>query len=186
MPQTRPNGAIVPVGSDPYSLPSDMAIFADSLNLLIKVDSKAERDALVEPYEGMTVIRLDLNGELNSYVGGAWRERKARAQVGYASGSTRYSESFAAPEVQQVAPGFFYVSGMFKPGTSADATALVQVPLGTGPSAITNHGVFYRTTGNTYGIAFAQLSTDRWMRFYGLPGTADYVSMSFGWWGSIA
>lgn len=184
MPQTRQNGAIVPVGSDPYALTEDLPKFADSLNVLIPVANQAERDALT-PFEGMAVIRADLSGEIQVYTNGAWKVRPSKGKAGFANGSSHYDEANFSPVwIQEMQPGFFYISGMFKPGTSADNTALVSVALSQAPNQTVNKGVFYRTTGNAYGIAFAQLRPDRWMYFYGLPSTTDYVSLSFGWWGN--
>lgn len=72
MPQTRQNKAVTPIPSDEYNLTQDLATFADSLNVPVVVNSSTERNAL-DPYEGLTVIRLDLGGVQQSYVSGAWR-----------------------------------------------------------------------------------------------------------------
>ena len=71
MPQTRQNGGIVPVGSDPYALTQDLATLADSLNVDIIVSTLEERNALT-PHEGMRVVRLDLSGITETYINGAW------------------------------------------------------------------------------------------------------------------
>jgi hypothetical protein len=181
MPQTRPNRIQVPIGSDPYALTPDLATMADTVNPIIPVANQTERDALPVK-EGLTVIRADLDGEIQIYINGAWKVRPAKVLASYANGSTAYGNGFSPVWIQEMHAGFYYASGMFKPGTSADGTMLVGVPLEMAPDQPVNKGVFYRTTGSAYGIAFAQLSTDRWMRFYGLPSTTDYVSIDFGWW----
>ncbi|AYN58777.1 minor tail protein [Arthrobacter phage Polka] len=66
------NKTQVPVGSDPYALTADLKTLAEGLNVVIPVSSAAERDALPDPYEGMTVTRLDRNGDFETYRGGAW------------------------------------------------------------------------------------------------------------------
>lgn len=72
MPQTRPNKTKVPVNSDAYNLAPDLAAFADSANVVIPVNSQAERDGLT-PTGGMAVSRLDRNGDLEIWTGSAWR-----------------------------------------------------------------------------------------------------------------
>jgi hypothetical protein len=76
MPQTRQNGAVVPINSDEYNLTADLATLADSLDVNVVVANLAARNALT-PYEGMVVLRLDLNGLTQTYVNGAWRTNYA-------------------------------------------------------------------------------------------------------------
>lgn len=184
MPQTRQNGIVTPLSSDQYNLPQNLSDMADSANVVIPTANLAARDALT-PKEGMVVVRADLAGEMQVYTNGAWKVRPAKGKAGFANGSSHYDElNFSPVWIQELHPAFYYIAGMFKPGTSADGTALVSVALSQAPNQTVNKGVFYRTTGNTYGIAFAQLRPDRFMYFYGLPSTTDYVSLSFGWWGN--
>lgn len=61
MPQTRPNKGVVPVNSDAYNLAPDLATMGDSLNVVIRVASQAERDALTK-VNGLLVARTDLPG----------------------------------------------------------------------------------------------------------------------------
>ena len=69
--QTR-NKTTVPVNSDPYALTADLKTAVEGLNAPIPVADAAERDALPSPFEGMTVVRLDQDGQLDKYIGGAW------------------------------------------------------------------------------------------------------------------
>lgn len=71
MPQTRPNKTVVPVNSDAYNLAPDLATFADSSNVVIRVSSQAERDALVK-VAGLCVTRSDLNGLIEVCDGTNW------------------------------------------------------------------------------------------------------------------
>jgi hypothetical protein len=68
MPQTRPNGTIVPINSDEYNLTPDLATLADSIHVVTTVADKTARDALT-PYVGMQVCRLDRDGWIQTYTG---------------------------------------------------------------------------------------------------------------------
>lgn len=71
--QTLQNGAQVPTNSDPYKLTEDLAKMGDTLNVIHRVNSKAERDALHDKYPGMTVVRLDLaETPLETFDGTNW------------------------------------------------------------------------------------------------------------------
>lgn len=61
MPQTRPNKGVAPVNSDAWNLTPDLATLIDSLNVVIRVSSQAERDALTK-VDGLLVCRADLPG----------------------------------------------------------------------------------------------------------------------------
>ncbi|AYN57811.1 minor tail protein [Arthrobacter phage Eileen] len=68
MPQTRPNGTVVPINSDEYNLTPDLATMADSIHVRTTVADKTERD-LLTPYVGLEVIRLDREGWVQTYTG---------------------------------------------------------------------------------------------------------------------
>jgi hypothetical protein len=68
MPQTRPNGTVVPINSDEYNPTGDLATMADSIHVVTTVADKTERDALV-PYVGLQVCRLDREGWIQTYTG---------------------------------------------------------------------------------------------------------------------
>lgn len=75
MPQTRDNGAVVPINADAYNLAPDLATFADSLGVITNVSTQAQRDALTK-YVGRTVRRLDITGlPLEVWDGGQWLTR---------------------------------------------------------------------------------------------------------------
>lgn len=71
MPQTRDNGTVVPVNSDPYNPTDDLADMADSLFVITPVSSDAQRDALLK-FVGRTVRRLDKSGSLEFWDGTQW------------------------------------------------------------------------------------------------------------------
>jgi hypothetical protein len=73
MPQTRNNGAVVPVPSDVYNPPADMATMADSLDVVRRVSSQAAQNALTDLRVGTTIVRTDLTGQpLLTYNGTTW------------------------------------------------------------------------------------------------------------------
>lgn len=79
MPQTRPNGIVVPVASDTYNPPQDMADMADSINSILNVADDTARDSLAATFPGgvlpiPTVIsRADNGGDLEIWTGVKWR-----------------------------------------------------------------------------------------------------------------
>lgn len=81
MPQTRPNGIIVPVNADAYNLTADMATEADSTNVVIPVPNQTARDALTL-HTGLTVTRNDVPGQpIEIYNGSSWDRIGPRAHA---------------------------------------------------------------------------------------------------------
>ena len=73
MPQTRNNGIEVPVPSDPYNPPADMAKMADTSDVVRRVGSQAEQNALTDLRVGTVICRTDLAGQpLLSWNGTTW------------------------------------------------------------------------------------------------------------------
>ncbi|MDQ5861282.1 MAG: hypothetical protein M3536_03360 [Actinomycetota bacterium] len=90
MPQTRANKITVPVNSDAYNLTTDLAAMADSANVVIRVSSAAERDALVK-VAGLCVTRSDLGGLIEVCDGTNWLSsvKRRRAEfTGTSDGTT--------------------------------------------------------------------------------------------------
>ncbi|MCT9624277.1 hypothetical protein HWD94_03955 [Pseudarthrobacter equi] len=72
--QTLQNGIKVPTNSDPYKLTDDLAQMGLSSNVIIPVQTKADRDGLADKFPGMTVSRLDLPGApLETWDGNNWQ-----------------------------------------------------------------------------------------------------------------
>jgi len=83
MPQTRPNGTVVPINSDEYNLTADLETMADTTRVIYPVADKTERDALT-PNLGMQVCRLDRDGWIQTYTGAGvagWEYREALRTV---------------------------------------------------------------------------------------------------------
>jgi hypothetical protein len=71
--QTLYNGVEVFTNGDDYNLADDVAAAFASANLVVPVPSEAVRDALPDPYAGMTVARTDLPGcPLETHDGDSW------------------------------------------------------------------------------------------------------------------
>ncbi|MFF5791140.1 hypothetical protein ACFY5D_03735 [Paeniglutamicibacter sp. NPDC012692] len=88
MPENIFNKIRVPAQTDMWDLVPDLKKMGESVNAVIAVSSKAERDALTGPGggaipNGTVVVRLDQDGVLDRRVGGAWQEgRPAWTSVG--------------------------------------------------------------------------------------------------------
>lgn len=93
MPQTRPNGVVVPINSDAYNLTADLATMGDSTRVVISCPSQAARDALT-PTTGMVVIRTDLSGApFEKWDGTIWR--RSGSQTWQFDRSTGTDSTFA-------------------------------------------------------------------------------------------
>jgi len=81
MPQTRPNGIIVPVNADAYNLTADLATMADKSNVVIPVPNQTARDALTLSV-GLAVTRNDVPGQpIEIYNGSSWDRIGPRAHA---------------------------------------------------------------------------------------------------------
>jgi len=96
MTQTRPNGIVVPVASDDYNPPQDMADMADSTNTILNVADLAARGTLAATFPGgvlpvPTVIsRADLGGDLEIWTGSQWRTVNETSDVNTADVNWSY------------------------------------------------------------------------------------------------
>jgi hypothetical protein len=107
MPQTRPNGTVVPINSDEYNLTPDLATMADSIHVVTTVADKTERDALT-PYVGLQVCRLDRDGWIQTYTGtttaSGWEYKGTPRRV-YANVATFANASGTASRLLLTLPG---------------------------------------------------------------------------------
>lgn len=150
MPATRQNKAKVPVGSDPYALTPDLAVFADSLNVNIPVGTKAERDALT-PFEGMTVVRLDLNGIIETYVNGGWVGSGSTPITTFGTGWSALTTDGHTPRVYR-SGGIVFLVGGVKIATGALFTDILTIPLGLRPS--TSNTMFVGSGVASNGVSY--------------------------------
>lgn len=152
MPQTRPNGTVVPINSDEYNLTPDLATMADSIHVNTTVADKTERDALT-PYLGMQVTRLDREGWIQTYTGqntaSGWEykgtPRRISANVASFSNASGTASRllYTLPGVTKSYPQTF--NARFRAGVSALA-------ISSGNSLTVNVAV----SGNTSTVASAQ------------------------------
>lgn len=160
MPQTRQNGGVVPVGSDPYALTQDLAALADSLNVDIIVSTLTERNALT-PHEGMRVIRLDLNGITETYINGEWTGSGATNIATFGTGWTPLTSSHT-PRVYRSGGIVFLVGGVVQESTG-NVSNILTIPTQFRPSTtgtmfvgsgVTNGG------GATNGVSYELVLTN--------------------------
>lgn len=79
MTQVRNNGIEVPVPSDPYNPPADMAKMADTTDVVRRVNSTSELAALTGLRAGNLMVRTDLTGQpLYKWTGTEWRAAAPR------------------------------------------------------------------------------------------------------------
>lgn len=147
MPQTRPNGIKVPIPSDDYNPPQDMADMADSTNSIIDVADLSARDSLPALFGGVlpvpTVIsRADHGGDLEIWTGDRWRTINETSNVNTAdvnwsytgrlsrlgSGDGKYMVTLA-DRLARVGSGFAigttlipFIIGFIPPGYRPEAT----------------------------------------------------------------
>lgn len=132
MPQTRQNGAVVPIGSDPYALTQDLAALADSLNVETIVTNQAHRDRLT-PHEGMRVVRLDLNGITETYINGDWVGSGATNVVTFGSGWTPITTDGHRPRLYRSGGIVFLVGGVTQ-NTGGSISNILTIPVAFRPS----------------------------------------------------
>lgn len=83
MTQTLNNGIIVPVPSDPYNPPADMANMGKSADVVRRVNGDAQQNALTDLRVGTVMVRTDLPGQpLFSWTGTLWMAVAPELEVG--------------------------------------------------------------------------------------------------------
>lgn len=63
MTQVRNNGIEVPVPSDPYNPPADMAKMADTADVVRRADSQTAQNGITGKRKGTAMVRTDLPGQ---------------------------------------------------------------------------------------------------------------------------
>ncbi|QGH74507.1 minor tail protein [Arthrobacter phage Kuleana] len=129
--QTR-NKTTVPVNSDPYALTADIKTAIEGLNTPIPVADQAERDALPSPFEGMKVVRLDIGGMEETYIGGAWTPTKIDITT-FATGITAVAGEGHKPRLIRSA-GMVHMLGAISLGAGGATNNFFTVPDGFRPS----------------------------------------------------
>jgi hypothetical protein len=87
--QTLPNGIEVPTNSDTYKLTEHLANMGNTSNVITKVATQADRDALPDPQAGDVVVRLDLPGcPLERYDGTTWKPSGTERMLAFSGDAT--------------------------------------------------------------------------------------------------
>lgn len=139
MPQTRPNGAKVPVNSDAYNLTGDLATMADTSNVIIPCASQAVRDALT-PFVGMTITRTDLGGAFFTWDGAAWQTQVTwsnwiTADTNWIYGGGLYKTVTAGKTfIQLIGIMYRQAGGSFTVNVGTDVSMGVYIPAGWRPT----------------------------------------------------
>ncbi|QGZ16912.1 minor tail protein [Arthrobacter phage LittleTokyo] len=136
--QTR-NKTTVPVNSDPYALTADIKTAVEGLNAPIPVADQAERDALPLPFEGMKVVRLDLAGVEETYIGGSWTQTMADITT-FGTGIEALTGSHK-PRLFRVGP-IVHMFGAVKLLSGGATNNLLTVPDGWGALGVGTGTVF--------------------------------------------
>lgn len=104
MSQTRQNKIVTITNDEVYDLALHQARLADSANVVIRVSSAAERDALTKA-AGLTVARLDIPGQpIEIWDGTAWVRQGAKVIPSASSrlGSNLASTAFTTGSLQPI------------------------------------------------------------------------------------
>lgn len=145
----RQNGGKSIANSEDYDLANDVTEIVDSLNVNAPISSVEERNALV-PYEGMTIVRLDLAGTIEVYINGAWVGSGSTAITTFGTGWTPLTSSHA-PRLYRSGGIVFLVGGVTL-ATGGQYSHLLTVPLAFRPS--TTGTVFVGSGVNSGGVSY--------------------------------
>lgn len=138
MTTTSKNGAIVPVGSDPYALTADLLRMMESAGLVYPVPGEATMLAIPSPVDGMVVLRKDI-GVFMRYDGTAWVD-------------TGFGQEFS--EVNTSDANWTYDGGLYRDRSGLLQTGDKRVQLSL---LLTRTGAAVANVGTAYVSAFAGL-----------------------------
>lgn len=107
---SRQNGMKSIANSEGYDLANHITEIVDSANVNAPISSVEERDALV-PFEGMTIVRLDLKGVGEVYINGAWVGSGSTAITTFGTGWTPLTGGHV-PRLYRAGGNVFLVGGV--------------------------------------------------------------------------
>lgn len=145
----RQNGGKSIANSEDYDLANDVTEIVDSLNVNAPISSIEERNALT-PFEGMTIVRLDLKGIIEIYINGAWTGSGSTAITTFGTGWTPLTSS-QAPRLYR-AGGIVFLVGGVTFGAGASIGNLLTVPTAFRP--VTTGTIFVGSGVNSAGVAY--------------------------------
>jgi hypothetical protein len=138
----RQNGGKSIANSEDYDLANDVTEIVDSLNVNAPISSVEERDALT-PFEGMTIVRLDLKGIIEVYINGGWVGSGSTAITTFGTGWTPLTGGHV-PRLYRAGGIAFLVGGVIQnPGAVVGHILTVQTAFRPSSTAtqFVGHGV---------------------------------------------
>lgn len=145
----RQNGGKSIANSEDYDLANDVTEIVDSLNVNAPIASQAARDALT-PFEGMTIVRLDLGGIIEVYINGAWTGSGSTAITTFGTGWTPLTGGHA-PRLYRAGGVVFLVGGLIL-GSNGNVSNMLTVPAAFRPS--TTSTIFVGSGVSSNGMAY--------------------------------
>lgn len=127
----RQNGGKSIANSEDYDLANDITEIVDSLNVNAPIASEEERDALT-PFEGMTIVRLDLKGTIEVYINGAWTGSGSTAITTFGTGWNPLTSSHV-PRLYR-SGGIVFLVGGVSLASGGTFSHLLTVPAAFRPS----------------------------------------------------
>lgn len=165
MTQTRNNGGVVPVPSDPYNPPADMAVMADSLDVVRRVPNQAAQNALTDLRVGTMMVRTDLTGQpAFTWTGTAWVAMAPNVEVGQGSNRTQIKGSEVVVTTTEFSTGRVVFVTPFPNACSA-----ATLTHSTGALTVVNFRITAKTPTYVEFVAYNAAGT-------GLPSSAIYLN----------
>lgn len=146
---TRQNGGKSIANSEGYDLANHMNEIIDSLNVNAPISSVEQRNALT-PFEGMTIVRLDLKGVIEVYINGKWVGSGSTAITTFGAGWTPLTSS-QQPRLYR-SGGIVYLFGGVTFGSGANIGNMLTVPAEFRP--VTTGTMFVGSGVNSAGVAY--------------------------------
>jgi hypothetical protein len=145
----RQNGGKSIANSEDYDLANDVTEIVDSLNVNAPISSVEERDALT-PFEGMTIVRLDLKGIIEVYTNSKWTGSGSTAITTFGAGWTPLTGGHA-PRLYR-SGGIVFLVGGIALASGGQFSHLLTVPSEFRPS--TTATLFVGSGVNSGGMSF--------------------------------
>lgn len=123
------NGIETPTNSDAYNLTDDLAHMGETANVIIRIVSQADRDALPNLQAGVTVARMDLpQVPLERFDGAVWSVSDVQwTNLALVQGFTAYTDSGWSGLKYAVKGGVVYVNGAVGRATAWPSDQTVAV-----------------------------------------------------------
>lgn len=165
MTQIRNNGIEVPVPSDPYNPPADMAKMADTSDVVRRVPNQTAQNALTDLRVGTMMVRTDLPGQpAFTWDGTGWQAVAARVDAGQTTQRTFVKAKEVSVTTTEFSTGRIVFDTPF-PNFCA-ATTLTH---STGALTVVNFRIIAKAAGYVDFVAYNAAGA-------GLPSSAIYLN----------